>query len=187
MEPFPAAKDLGQGDPISPYLFARAMEYLSRLLGNLKQNKKFKYHPRCGKLGLQANTSKSAIYFGGVTPNIQTTLLQRTGYAQREMPFRYLGILLDTKKLTLAKWLPLIDKTTAKISSWIAKKLSYAGRIQLVQSLLFGMQTYWAQIFILPVKMKTEITSLGMQFFKRIVEQTTTVVVNAKSNRTDMD
>ncbi|XP_059310476.1 uncharacterized protein LOC132061833 [Lycium ferocissimum] len=51
-KPFNAAKRLRQGDPISPFLFAIDMEYLSRNLNELKEDKQFKYHPRCGKLGI---------------------------------------------------------------------------------------------------------------------------------------
>ncbi|XP_010320549.2 uncharacterized protein [Solanum lycopersicum] len=40
----------------------------------------------------------------------------------------------------------------ARINSWTAKKLSYAGRAQLVKTVLFGVQTYWAQLFIIPAK-----------------------------------
>ncbi|XP_019231205.1 PREDICTED: uncharacterized protein LOC109212045 [Nicotiana attenuata] len=50
LEPFNAAKGLRQEDPISPFLFAIAMEYLSRLLNELHHYKRFKYHPRCSKL-----------------------------------------------------------------------------------------------------------------------------------------
>ena len=49
---FEAAKGLRQGDPMSPFLFAIAMEYLSRILKGLKDYKQFKYHPRCSKLDI---------------------------------------------------------------------------------------------------------------------------------------
>ncbi|XP_019224302.1 PREDICTED: uncharacterized protein LOC109205989 [Nicotiana attenuata] len=41
---------------------------------------------------------------------------------------------------------------TKRITSRTAKTLLYAGRVQLVQSVLFGVQAFWAQIFILPAK-----------------------------------
>ena len=39
-----------------------------------------------------------------------------------------------------------------RINSWTAKKLCYAGGTQLVQTVLFGVQSYWAQLFIFPAK-----------------------------------
>lgn len=54
------------------------------------------------------------------------------------------------------QWYPLIEMIMAKINSWTTKKLSYTGKAQLVQTMLFRMQSYWAQLFIIPVKiMKT--------------------------------
>ena len=185
---FDAAKGLRQRDPMSPFLFAIAMEYLSRLLKGLREEKKFKYHPRCSKLnithlcfaddlllfargdldsvkamqlcfsqfsqasGLQANLSKSSMYFGGVEQDVKNQMVHQLGYNMEELPFKYLGVPLSTKKMTVMQWYPLIEKIMARITSWTATKLSYAGRAQLVQTVLFGVQAYWAQLFLIPAK-----------------------------------
>ncbi|KAH0633496.1 hypothetical protein KY284_036282 [Solanum tuberosum] len=69
-----------------------------------------------------------------------------------ELPFKYLEIPLSTKKLKLIQWQPLIEKIVSRITSWTTKKLSYAGRVQLVQTVLFGIQSYWSQMLPLPSK-----------------------------------
>ncbi|XP_048493464.1 uncharacterized protein LOC125494011 [Beta vulgaris subsp. vulgaris] len=51
-KPFTARKGLRQGDPMSLFLFALGMEYLSRCLGNLKADPRFNFHPRCKKLNI---------------------------------------------------------------------------------------------------------------------------------------
>ncbi|XP_060211885.1 uncharacterized protein LOC132639460 [Lycium barbarum] len=100
--------------------------------------------------GLQPNLSKSSIYFGGVKQTDRDQILSQLGYGLGELPFKYLGIPLSTKRLSILQWQPLITKITSRIASWTAKKLSYAGRTQHVQSVIFGIQAYWAQLFPIP-------------------------------------
>jgi len=102
--------------------------------------------------GMKANLHKSAVYFGGVKPEEQQQIIDHLGYVRGELPFKCLGVPLSTKKLSVFQWQPLVDKITARITSWTARQLSYAGRIQLVHSVIFGIQAYWAQLFLIPSK-----------------------------------
>ena len=83
---------------------------------------------------------------------VKQQIIQQLGYTMEELPFKYLGVPLSTKKMNIIQWYPLIDKIMARINSWTAKKLSYAGRTQLIKTVLFGVQSYWAQLFIIPAK-----------------------------------
>ncbi|GMP92222.1 hypothetical protein CsSME_00042533 [Camellia sinensis var. sinensis] len=51
-----------------------------------------------------------------------------------------------------------------QIHSWHTRLLSFGGRIQLIQSALFGIQAYWSTIFILPKKIIKDIESATKNF-----------------------
>jgi hypothetical protein len=68
------------------------------------------------------------------------------------LPVRYLGVQLTTKRLSAADCEGLLAKISARIDSWIVKKLSFAGGLQLLSSVLLSLQAFWAEVFILPKK-----------------------------------
>ncbi|GKU92455.1 hypothetical protein SLEP1_g6177 [Rubroshorea leprosula] len=83
-------------------------------------------------------------------PNEIRELADLYGFKVGTLPVRYLGVPLITGRLTNAALKPLITKITEKISSWTSRYLSFAGRLQLISSVLQSITNFWCSIFILP-------------------------------------
>ncbi|KAJ0040292.1 hypothetical protein Pint_27485 [Pistacia integerrima] len=64
-------------------------------------------------VGLEANPSKSNIFFSGVSEESKQALLSILGYQEGKLPMKYLGVPLITKKLSLTDCKPLVDKILA--------------------------------------------------------------------------
>ena len=99
--------------------------------------------------GLQLNSSKCELFSAGVNGARLLEIQQATGFKLGTLPIRYLRVLLITKRLTRYR-IPLVDKITAKINHWAARFLSYAGRFQLIQTVVYSIQNYWCRHFLLP-------------------------------------
>ncbi|XP_058774437.1 uncharacterized protein LOC131648723 [Vicia villosa] len=96
------------------------------------------------------NPSKCNVYFGAVSEEEKQSILVSTGFNEGQLPFRYLGVPLTSKKMSLNHYLPLIERILSKIHHWSAKLLSLAGRIQLVKSVCTAIASYWMQCFSIP-------------------------------------
>ncbi|XP_020272339.1 uncharacterized protein LOC109847522 [Asparagus officinalis] len=60
---------------------------------------------------------------------------------------------------------PLINKISEQFQCWQKKKaLSYAGRLQLIKSVILGIHLFWTSNYILPVKVLEKIDSLCSDF-----------------------
>jgi hypothetical protein len=46
-----------------------------------------------------------------------------------------------------------VNKITTRINSWLVKNLSFAGRLQLISSILCSFHVFWSRVFILPKKL----------------------------------
>ena len=113
---------------------------------------------------LAANSAKSAIYIAGVSPHMGMELTSITQFPLGKLPFRYLGVPLSSKHLFATDCDALVDKMTSRIKSWSEKSLSYIARLQLVNSVLMNISSYWCQIFILPKKVINMINSICRSF-----------------------
>jgi len=69
-----------------------------------------------------------------------------------------------TKKMTTTDYLPLLEKIRTQISSWTARTLSFAGRLQLISSMIFSVTNFWIAAFRLPKVWVKEIDKMCAAF-----------------------
>ena len=58
----------------------------------------------------------------------------------------------------------MIERLTSRIKSWTTRFLSFAGRLQLIQSVLFGIQGFWTSILYLPKRVLLKVEQLIRAF-----------------------
>ncbi|KAL0287461.1 UNVERIFIED_CONTAM: hypothetical protein Sangu_2690300 [Sesamum angustifolium] len=80
------------------------------------------------------------------------------------MPVRYLGIPLAAQRLSVTDYSPLVDQIAGCIRKWTAKSLSFAGRLELIRSVLQGVECFWLQVFPLPMAVIEKIHRLCRAF-----------------------
>ncbi|XP_074282633.1 uncharacterized protein LOC141607172 [Silene latifolia] len=114
--------------------------------------------------GLQMNTLKSNIYFNGVSSSVKADILQVSGFLEGSLLFKYLGVPISVGRLSIKNCSILIQKVNKRIRGYAAKKLSYSGRLTLVNSVLSTLYTYWANIFVLPKGVLKKIEALCRNF-----------------------
>ncbi|KAL0335971.1 UNVERIFIED_CONTAM: CTD small phosphatase-like protein 2 [Sesamum radiatum] len=100
--------------------------------------------------GLQVNPNKSQIILSRVGQQGKQQILDLLGFQEGFLPVKYLGVPLISSRLTMADCKPLIDKLDSRIAGWNHLNLTYAGRAQLMKSVLSSLHSYWALVFILP-------------------------------------
>ncbi|XP_074313550.1 uncharacterized protein LOC141648729 [Silene latifolia] len=99
---------------------------------------------------LLANPDKTDIYFDGVHKDVKAMIKQTTSYFEGSFPFRYLGLPLYDSKLSMPMYNALLCKVQQAVNHWTNHLLSYAGRLQLLNSILLGLENYWCNILSFP-------------------------------------
>lgn len=113
--------------------------------------------------GLMVNDNKSLIYIVGVNEELKFNLTESVGFQVGELPMKYLGVNLTPNKWKAVDCM-LVEKITKRIAHWTSKLLSYAGRLTLINSVLFSLQVYWAGIFILSKTVIKEVHRICREF-----------------------
>lgn len=114
--------------------------------------------------GLKANRDKSSVYVAGVSQRMKDDIADAIGFPLNELPVRYLGIPLQSRRIVVAEFEPLLKRIRTSIQGWAIRKLSYAGRMQLIKAVIEGILSFWSQVFLLPVGVIEKIESMCRRF-----------------------
>nr|GEW37931.1 hypothetical protein [Tanacetum cinerariifolium] len=166
LEMMSVKQGLRQEDPLSPYLFTIVMEVFNLILQQeILRNGRFKYHYVCKELEITHlcfaddllvlchGDVNSVIVFKKALEKFSTVSI--------------LGVPLVSKKIGVKDSKGLIDKVKARIQYWKNKSLSYAGRTQLIASVLSSIQAgvfgrwknswIWRSLFDLRIRARENI------------------------------
>ncbi|KAJ9535399.1 hypothetical protein OSB04_un001489 [Centaurea solstitialis] len=114
--------------------------------------------------GLKPSMGKSTSFLGNVFGFNREEIMKVLPFQLGKLPVRYLGVPLISTKLFHRDCLSLIDKVRRRTMEWRNKWLSFAGRLQLVNSVLSSISVYWSSMFLLPVSVVKEIERILRAF-----------------------
>ncbi|KAL0408455.1 UNVERIFIED_CONTAM: hypothetical protein Sradi_1779900 [Sesamum radiatum] len=100
--------------------------------------------------GLHVNPQKSHLILSRAASDIRDALLAVLDFQEGVLPLRYLGLPLFASRLTIVDCKPLLLKIDSRLKGWDGLMLSFAGRVQLIKSMMIALKVYWAMAFILP-------------------------------------
>ncbi|KAL0298203.1 UNVERIFIED_CONTAM: putative ribonuclease H protein, partial [Sesamum calycinum] len=95
-------------------------------------------------------TQKSQLILSRSAQPMREHLLAALQFQEGHLPLRYLGLPLLASRLSISDCQPLLLKIDSRIKGWDSIQLSFAGRLQLIKSVLMSLNVYWAMAFILP-------------------------------------
>lgn len=113
--------------------------------------------------GLTMNRAKTELFTAGMN-QIEVAELKNMGFSLGSLPVRYLGLPLMHRKLRICDYRQLLDQLKRRFSSWMTRALTYAGRKQLLSSVIFSTINFWFSSFILPKGCIKAIESLCSRF-----------------------
>lgn len=114
--------------------------------------------------GLRINISKSTVFAAGRGKQVLEEAVVVSGFSIFALPIKYLGLPLTTKIMTRNDYEPLITKIRNRFLTWTSKALSYAGRLQLIKSVIASITNFWCAAFCLPQNCIVEIESMCSTF-----------------------
>lgn len=113
--------------------------------------------------GLSINKVKSKAFFSKGCRN-KGELCSLLGISRGKFHVRYLGLPLSIQYPKARHFLPLLDKLRSKVDGWMVHSLSFAGRMELLKSVLLNILSYWYLSYDFPVSVVKEVERIFANF-----------------------
>ncbi|XP_073129192.1 uncharacterized protein [Henckelia pumila] len=102
--------------------------------------------------GQLVNVAKSAMIFPpGWTARRRSHLLQITGFAEGQLPLKYLGAPLFRGNRKCSLFEPLLQSVRKKLEGWESRSLAPGSRMTLIRSVLLSIPIYLCQVIQPPL------------------------------------
>lgn len=113
--------------------------------------------------GLHINMQKTELYHDRLNQT-ESPAIASYGFTIGSLPIRYLGFSLMYIKVRISEYDPLIEKIANRFRSWAVKTLSFAGRAQLIATVISGTVNFWISTFSLPKDCIKRLESMCSRF-----------------------
>ncbi|KAK5785851.1 hypothetical protein PVK06_040472 [Gossypium arboreum] len=119
----------------------------------------------------KVNVRKTNIFFStGVNKSVRSKINDMLGFQEVNDLGHYLEISLFHKRVTNGIRNFLVERVRSRLSSWDAKRLSFAGRVTLAQSVLLAIPSYLMQSTLVPKGICDSTKELARQFIWEVAE-----------------
>ncbi|KAK9740493.1 hypothetical protein RND81_03G039600 [Saponaria officinalis] len=115
--------------------------------------------------GFYENLDKTNVFFGDVSGAVKKRILDVTSFSEGCLPITYLGVPLSSSRLKIRQYLPFFNKLGKHTNHWTSSFLSHAGKLQLINSILFSNLVYWCSVFLLPQGVVKRIEACARGFY----------------------
>ncbi|GKB43590.1 RNA-directed DNA polymerase, eukaryota, reverse transcriptase zinc-binding domain protein [Tanacetum coccineum] len=111
----------------------------------------------CLSSGLRPSMAKSTVYIGNVPNDVKEEIKSVMPFCEGTLPVKYLGIPLNSSMIVNNDCTVLFEKIKKRVEDWRNKALSYAGRLQLIASVLSSLNKSEGGLGIKSMKVWNEV------------------------------